>query len=69
MRIGQFVEYKGYIGSIEYDPEDKLHYGSLLNTDDFVNYHADNVIDLEKQFHNAVDDYIAIKKEVGKQPT
>ena len=48
MRIGQFVEYKGYIGSIEYKSEDKLHYGSLLNIDDFVNYHEDNVIDLEK---------------------
>ena len=69
MRIGQFVEYKGYIGSIEYKSEDKLHYGSLLNIDDFVNYHAANVIDLEKQFHNAVDDYIEFKKEIGKQPT
>ena len=68
MRIRHFVEYKGYIGSIEYDPEDKLHYGSLLNIDDLVNYQANNVIDLEKQFHNAVDDYIEFCKEVGKLP-
>ena len=67
MRIGQFVEYKGYIGSIEYEPEDILHYGSLLNINDFVSYHADNIIDLEKQFHNAVDDYIEFCKEVGKE--
>ena len=45
MRVGQFVEYKGYIGSIEYEPEDRLHYGSLLNINDFVSYHADNIIE------------------------
>lgn len=66
MRIGQFVEYKGYIGTIEYSPEDKLYYGSLL-IDDFVNYHADNLIDLENQYHNAVDGYIEFKKEIGKE--
>lgn len=66
MKIGQFVEYKGYVGSIEYDSEDKLYYGSLL-IEDFVNYHAYNLIDLEKVFHNAVDDYIEFKKEIGKQ--
>ena len=67
MKIGQFVEYKGYIGSIEYEPKTKLHYGSLLNIDDFVNYQANNIIDLEKQYHDAVNDYIAFKKEVGKR--
>lgn len=66
MRIGQFVEYKGYVGTIEYSPEDKLHYGSLL-IGDFVSYHANNLIDLEKQYHNAVDDYIEFKKEIGKE--
>lgn len=65
MRIGQFIEYKGYVGTIEYDFEDKLYYGSLL-VDDFINYHADNLIDLEKQYHNAVDDYIEFKKEMRK---
>ena len=49
-----------------YDEEDELHYGKLLDIDDFVNYHADNLIDLEKQYHNAVDDYIEFKKEISK---
>lgn len=66
MKIGQFVEYRGYIGSIEYDQEDKLYYGKLLNTRDFVNYHADNIMSLEGHYHEAVDDYIKVKKEIGK---
>lgn len=67
MVVGKFVEYKGYIGSIEYSLQDNIFYGSLRNIKDFVNYHADNIIDLEKQYHNAVDDYIEFKKEIGKE--
>jgi predicted HicB family RNase H-like nuclease len=67
MRIGQFNEYKGYKGSIEYDFEDKLHHGKLLDIDDLVNYHASNIVDLFIQYHEAVDDYIDFKKEIGKE--
>lgn len=67
MRIGQFVEYKGYIGSIDFDAENNTYYGKLLNIKDLVNYHADNIIDLEKQYHLAVDDYIEFKKEIENE--
>lgn len=58
MRIGQFVEYKGYIGSIEYDPEDKIHYGHLLNVDDPVVYYGNTVEELYEYYCKAIDDYI-----------
>lgn len=67
MRIGKFVEYKGYVGTIEYDLEDKLHYGKLIDIEDFVNYHGDDVFDLEIQYHEAIDNYIDFKKEIGKE--
>lgn len=66
MKIGQFAEYEGYIGSIEYDPEDRVYYGEILNIDDSVGYHAADIIGLEKRYYEAVDDYIKFKKEVGK---
>lgn len=66
-RIGQFTEYRGYIGSIEYDPEDKLYYGNLLNTKDSVSYHADNIVDLEKHYRRAIDDYIKLQQEIHKE--
>ena len=66
-KIGQFKEYKGYVGSIEYDEEDELYYGKLLFIEDFINYHASNVLELEKHYHEAVDDYIEFKKEIGKE--
>lgn len=65
MMIGQFVEYKGYTGSIEYDLEDKIHYGSLLDIEDSINYHASNIIELEQQYHNAVNNYVEIKNKIS----
>ena len=64
MRIGQFTEYRGYIGSIEYDPEDKIHYGQLLNIDDSVNYHGKTGEELYKHYCKAVDDYIEFKEKL-----
>ena len=67
MRIGQFVECRGYIGSIEYDAENNVYYGKLLNINDLVSYHADNIIELGKHYREAVDDYISFKKAIGKE--
>ena len=66
MKFGQFVEYKGYVGSIEYSIEDGVYYGSLLNIKDFVNYEGDNIEELYEYYHEAVDDYIEFKKELGE---
>ena len=64
MRIGQFVEYKGYVGTIEYSPEDRLHYGSLLNIKDSISYHAKTVEELSERYHEAVDRYIEFKNNI-----
>ena len=64
MEIGQFKEYRGYVGSIEYDSEDKMYYGRLMNIRDLVDYHEYNLIDLNDEFHNAVDDYIEFKADL-----
>lgn len=70
MLIGYFKEHKGYIGTIEYSPEDDVLYGKLLNIKDLVNYESlygsKNILDLYRQFQEAVDDYLELKKEVNK---
>lgn len=59
-----FSDYKGYVGTIEFDDEDNIHYGKLINIKDFVNYHGNTVEELYDNFKNAVDDYIDFKKEI-----
>lgn len=65
-RIGTFKKYKGYAGTIEYDSEDKIHYGKVLFTNEnhLVNYEAENIVELEEEFHKAVDDYLEFCKEI-----
>lgn len=65
-RIGTFKEYKGYVGSILYSPEDRIHYGKVLFTNEnhLVNYEAENIVKLEEEFHKAVDDYLEFCKDI-----
>lgn len=67
MEIGQFKEYGGHIGSIEYDPEDKTYYGKLLNIRDLVDYYADSLIALNDDFHTAVDDYNEFNEDLQSE--
>ena len=69
MKIGQFHEYRGYIGSIEYDAIEKLHFGYLINTDDSVNYHAKTFEDLYLVYQQAIDRYIRQKEEIMEKKT
>lgn len=62
MLIGFFVEYKGYKGTIEYDYEDNIHYGSLLDIEDSISYHAKNGAELYDHYTAAIDDYIKFKR-------
>ena len=62
------IEYYGYIGSIEYSPEDKCFFGKLEMIDDLVTFEATTAEDLETNFHNAVDEYIHTCKELGREP-
>lgn len=68
MVIGTFVEYKGYVGTIEYDSEDRIYHGSLLNIEDFVGYHTkfNRVEMLYERYKDAVDRYIRTKNEEEK---
>ncbi len=62
------IEYKGYIGSIEYSPEDKCFFGKLEMIDDLVTFEAVNAIELEENFQKAVDEYLETCKKLGREP-
>ena len=62
------IEYKGYIGSIEYSPEDKCFFGKLEMIDDLVTFEADNAQELEANFQNVVDEYLETCEALGREP-
>ena len=62
------LEYKGYIGSIEYSPDDSLLYGKVLGINGLISYQGATGSDLEKDFHEAIDIYLADCKSNGSEP-
>lgn len=58
--------YKGYIGTMQYDKDDNIFYGELLNVKDkdIVAYHGESTEELFKCYKNAIDNYISYQKEI-----
>ena len=62
------LEYKGYTGSIEYSKEDELLYGRVLGIKGLISYEGQTGHELEDDFKEAIDVYLADCKETGKIP-
>lgn len=62
------IQYKGYIGSIEFSEEDGLFYGKVLGIRSLISYEGENAKDLLDNFHGAIDDYFETCKAEGIEP-
>jgi predicted HicB family RNase H-like nuclease len=62
------IEYKGYIGVVEFDSEAKLFHGEVINTRDVITFQGTSVEEIEAEFKNSVDDYLAWCVEEGAEP-
>ena len=63
-----YLKYKGYFGTVEFNTADKVLYGKVIGINDLVNYESTNVKDIEKEFQAAVDDYLETCKALKKDP-
>ncbi|EAT58273.1 MULTISPECIES: type II toxin-antitoxin system HicB family antitoxin [Chlorobium] len=59
--------YKGYIGSVHFNADDEVFFGKIEGIEDLVSFEGNSVIELKKAFHEAVNDYIELCKEIGKK--
>jgi len=62
------IEYKDYIGSVEYSSEDKCFFGKIEMIDDLVTFEAVSVDELESNFKNCVDEYLETCKQLQREP-
>jgi predicted HicB family RNase H-like nuclease len=62
------MQYKGYAARIEYSNEDDCFIGHIAGINDIIGFHGDSVAKLHKAFKEAVDDYLATCKKIGKTP-
>ena len=62
------MQYKGYTGVVEYDAEDRIFHGRVVDLADLVSFEGATVDELEQDFHAAVDDYLVFCEERGRAP-
>ena len=62
------IEYKGYIGSVEFSEADNLFYGKVQGIRSLISYEGENGKELVNDFHSAVDQYLALCQETKKKP-
>ena len=62
------IEYKEFIGSVNYSNTDECFYGKIEGIDDLVTFEGSSVKELKKVFQQAVNDYIGLCVEAGKEP-
>ena len=54
------MEYKGYLGSVEFSEEEAVFFGKIMNIRSLISYEGKNVMELSEQFREVVDEYSSI---------
>jgi predicted HicB family RNase H-like nuclease len=62
------MSHKGYLGSVEFDENERVFYGRLEFIRALVSYEGNDAEGLIRAFHEAVDDYLALCREQGTKP-
>ena len=62
------MEYKGYLGKVEFDDEAGIFHGDVINTRDVITFEGTSVAELKIAFRESVDDYLAFCAARGEEP-
>lgn len=62
------MEYKGYLGKIEFDDEADVFHGEVVNIRDVITFEGQSVDELRQAFEDSIEDYIEFCLERGDQP-
>src|SRR5688572_23692949 len=62
------MEYKGYLGKVDFDDEAGVFHGEVVNTRDVITFEGDSVAELRQAFRDSVDDYLVYCGERGEEP-
>jgi predicted HicB family RNase H-like nuclease len=62
------MEYKGYLGRVDFDDQAGIFHGEVVNTRDVITFQGESVRELTQAFHDSIEDYLAFCKERGEAP-
>lgn len=58
--------YKGFLSEIDFDKEDKIFVGNVINAKDYIAFHGESMEEAIRNFHNIIEEYIDLLKVEGK---
>ena len=62
------LNYKGYVGTAQYDDTAKLFHGEVLDLNDVITFQGTTAQELEQAFKDSIDDYLVWCSERGELP-
>lgn len=62
------IQYKNYVGTVEFSENDNLFFGTVIGIKDLVSYEGIDGKSLVEDFHNAVDEYIKLCESENREP-
>lgn len=65
--MGVKLEYKGFLGSVEFSAEDGVLHGRLEFIRDLVTYEGKDTKGIKAAFQEAVDDYVELCELEGRK--
>ena len=61
------LKYKDFIGSVHFSSADEVFFGKIEGVNDLITFEGATVTNLKKAFREAVNDYLSLCKESGKE--
>ena len=62
------MEYKGYIGKVDFDDEANIFHGEVINVRDVITFQGESVQEIRQAFQASVEDYLAFCAERQEEP-
>ena len=66
--MNNIMEYKGYVGTVEFSEKDMIFYGKVMGIRALISYEGTTTHELIDDFHGAVEDYLTLCEAEGKEP-
>ena len=60
------MTHRGYTAHMDFDTEDKIIVGRVVDIDDIITFHGTSVAEFESAFKTAVDGYIHACEQLGQ---
>ncbi|NDV27219.1 type II toxin-antitoxin system HicB family antitoxin [Desulfovibrio sp. JC010] len=62
------IQYKGYLGKFDYDPEADIFHGEVINLKDVITFQGRSIDELKTALAESVEDYLDFCREEDEEP-